>query len=302
MAKRLKRGEAGAAGARRVLRRETAKAVQSLRTNVLRAEAIHDARKRLKKARAALRLVRAALSRDQYRRENRLLRDAARPLSEIRDAEVLIETLASLARRARGRHRRAFAVLRGRLEGERRALQRRFHDDAVARAVRKQMARSRKRAQDFPGHGGWSVLGRGLERVYRAGHEGYAAARKESTTENLHECRKQTKYLWHQLELLESIRPRPMRRLARTAHTLSDHLGDDHDLAVLRDKLEAARPALPRGALRGMERMVGERRGTLQRQAFAIAERLYREPPARFVARIERRWHRWRSARVSRAG
>src|SRR6201999_1755839 len=49
------------------------------------AEAIHGARKDLKKARAALRLVREELGEDIFKRENVALRDAARLLSASRD-------------------------------------------------------------------------------------------------------------------------------------------------------------------------------------------------------------------------
>jgi CHAD domain-containing protein len=102
MASRLKRSESGLAGVRRMLRQETKRALRAIDSGrAPRGEAIHDARKRLKKARAALRLARAALPGDEYRRENDTLRDAARPLSEVRDAEVLIDTLDGLARRQR---------------------------------------------------------------------------------------------------------------------------------------------------------------------------------------------------------
>ena len=60
---------------------------------------IHGARKALKRARATLKLARDALPRHSYRVDNSTLRDAARPLSEVRDARVLIESLDDLAAR-----------------------------------------------------------------------------------------------------------------------------------------------------------------------------------------------------------
>src|SRR4051794_33019488 len=53
------------------------------------AEAVHTARRRLKEARAAVRLVRDALGRKTFDEANAVLRDAARPLSAVRDAQVL---------------------------------------------------------------------------------------------------------------------------------------------------------------------------------------------------------------------
>ena len=51
-------------------------------------ERAHDARKQLKQARAVLRLLRAELGDTVYRRENRVLRDASRTISPLRDAKA----------------------------------------------------------------------------------------------------------------------------------------------------------------------------------------------------------------------
>src|SRR5262249_13448651 len=56
-------------------------------------EMVHEARKGLKRLRAMLRLVRPAIGRKVYRSESITFRDAARPLSEVRDAKILVETL-----------------------------------------------------------------------------------------------------------------------------------------------------------------------------------------------------------------
>lgn len=95
----LKRSESGFAGVRRMLRRETKRALQAIDSaHAPRGEAIHDARKRLKKARAALRLARLGLSKSEYRRENDTLRDAARPLSEVRDRRAAVRSCGGVAK------------------------------------------------------------------------------------------------------------------------------------------------------------------------------------------------------------
>src|SRR5215218_10746502 len=66
-------------------------------------KAVHEARKHLKKTRALLRLVRPALGRKAYRRENDALRDAGLALSGTRDADVRVATAAALAEHAAGR-------------------------------------------------------------------------------------------------------------------------------------------------------------------------------------------------------
>jgi len=302
MAPRLRRSESGVAGVQRMLRRETKRAVRAMGSgHAPRGEAIHDARKRLKKARAALRLARTALSKDEYRWENDTLRDAARPLSEVRDAQALIDTLDDLARRGTPAQRQTFRTIRARLTAAGRTLRRRqFREKNILPAIREVVRHVRNRASHWPTGGGWSVLSRGLERVYRAGRDSYQTVRKEASNENLHECRKQAKYLWHQLQLLEAVRPGRMKRLERGAHALSGRLGDDHDLAVLRDKIEAARLMLPQGALSWIEPIIESRRSELQRDALALAHRLYSAAPSRFVGRVGADWHAWRSRRKPR--
>src|SRR5262249_40905727 len=88
-------------------------------------------------------------------------------------------------------------------------------------------------------HKGWRALEGGLKRVYAQGRDALEASAADATTENLHEWRKQGKYLWHQLQLLEPVWPETMKELADQSHHLTQLLGDNHDLAVLRDTVTA---------------------------------------------------------------
>jgi hypothetical protein len=56
-------------------------------------EAVHNARKCMKKIRALLRLVRKGIDPAVHKRENAYYRDISRHLSELRDSAVKIETL-----------------------------------------------------------------------------------------------------------------------------------------------------------------------------------------------------------------
>jgi hypothetical protein len=61
----------------RVRREQLDAAAESLHDGDDPIEAIHDARKRIKKTRALLRLARPGLRKAEYRRRNRALRDSA---------------------------------------------------------------------------------------------------------------------------------------------------------------------------------------------------------------------------------
>ena len=101
MALQLKRKESLEEGVHRVIEERVTEAAHELRSRRARGETIHTARKRLKEARAILRLVRDELGESTFDRENRSYRNAARPLSELRDTEAIAQAFARLCARIR---------------------------------------------------------------------------------------------------------------------------------------------------------------------------------------------------------
>src|SRR5215211_5264719 len=114
-------GEPVGAGIKRVVVARVDDAVAILRgeAGAGPAEAVHEARKDIKKTRSALRLVRDAVGDDVWRLENDHYRDCARKLSAFRDAEILVEALDALGERPSVRERSA--RLRDELDRENRA-------------------------------------------------------------------------------------------------------------------------------------------------------------------------------------
>jgi CHAD domain-containing protein len=92
----------------RVRREQLEGAAESLEGGEDPVEAIHDARKRIKKTRALLRLARPGLTRMAYRRRSRALRGTGRGMSGTRDADVLVETVDLLAARFVGQYPKTF--------------------------------------------------------------------------------------------------------------------------------------------------------------------------------------------------
>ncbi len=273
----------------REIRSEIAKALAGLSDQwPVPDEAVHDARKRLKKARAGLRLVRDATSRRAFRRENLALRDAARPLSEVRDTKVLIAALDGLEARLTPPERRAIERLRGRLVGNQlRARRRLLGDKDSLKPILDALASARKRInlQELRDDG-WPALEPGVRRVYRSGRVALAAAREDPTIETLHEWRKQVKYLWHQLQMLELIQPRWIRSRGNQTHQLADYLGEDHDLAILAQRLQRARRGGQSDALERVAKRIDRKRAGLQGQAMKLGTVLYGERPRKFAKRL----------------
>ena len=98
MTYRLKADESVPQGIKRIATKQIEKAISVLSaTDELGVdEAVHQARKRLKKIRAVVRLVRDRLNKDNYKQENARFRNLGRALASLRDAKVRIKTLDNL--------------------------------------------------------------------------------------------------------------------------------------------------------------------------------------------------------------
>jgi CHAD domain-containing protein len=299
MAFRLKADKPVGKGVKRVVRRQLDRALDRLRSKGGGDEAVHDARKSFKKVRAVLRLVRDEIGAKAYRRENRRFREAARPLTEVRDAKALVEALDRLAEQSPdGAGAGSLAETRKALQSERRAVRRRvLRDERAVPPVVSEVKAARDRVRDWSvPHKGWSALSGGVKRTYKRGRRALAAAGNEPTPEALHEWRKQAKYLWHQLQLLEPVWPGVMNELAREVEALADLLGDDHDLVVLRERLAASPAAFGgKARLEKLLALIDRRRGELAEQAFALGRRLYADKPKEFTNRLRDYWKAWRA-------
>jgi hypothetical protein len=162
--------------------------------------------------------------------------------------------------------------------------------------VRQTLRQVRSRSDDWQvGRRGWSVIGAGLKRTYSSARDALKRARVSRTDEDLHEWRKQTKYFWHELQMIEPIWPGPLGKLVDESHKLADLLGDDHDLAVLRIRALEARQAFPTKASHdAFLALIGRCRMGLQEKAIDLGERLYDEKPAAFTTRLSKYWRDWR--------
>lgn len=248
-------------------------------------DVVYDVRKRCRRVRALLRLVRAEVGEDVYSRENGALGDAARALSDVRDAAAMVQVhdaLVDAGGIAPPGFRDELVERHQRLRDEL------LSGDAVPR-VREKVSAVLARVETWPVDTvDWSALGAGIERVYRRGREAMAAADDDPTIEGFHHWRKRVKYLGHQLALLEDLWPEVMSASVESAQALTSTLGDAHDLAVLRDALVEAGVDPEREA--DLLELIDSRRHLFRARARPIGLRLYAEKPSRFVARLGRYW------------
>jgi len=250
-----------------------------------RAAAVHGARKSVKKTRALLRLARPGLPGDVYRDEQDALRAAGRLLSGARDADVLGATVDALAERFAGRLpapqfnglRRA-VVTQARADG---AEDRSEEAIAALRAIAARLAALPLDDVDA------AALRKGAVRVQRAGAKRCKAARKAGGGDPLHELRKRAKDRWYHERLLRDGWPAIGKAYAGEADRLGELLGDEHDLAVLDERLALRSDELrTRADLDVVRALIAERRAELAAEALALGRRLYGEKPKAYGRRL----------------
>lgn len=240
---------------------------------------VHDTRKRIKRARAALALLRPALTEQTFADCDGQLRAAGRTLASMRDATVVARSEARMRKRAGLPVAAARARRPATVDPER---AREAHAHLLAAADR--LSRTRVIG------GGWGRLGPGVRAVYRRGRRRRPEAAARPSTERLHAWRRHVKRLWHALELFEAVHPARIGLAIADARRLSQALGEDHDLAMLAGQIRRRRPRTPDDDV--VLRAIADRRARLTRRALALGERVYDERARAFERRLHADWKR----------
>ncbi len=295
----LKLEEGVGSGIRRVVTERIEAARDELaRPAAQRHEGVHEARKRFKEIRAVLRLMREPLG-QRYAEENAWFRDAGRRLAAARDAQALLETWDKLdqvcPRRLAGS---AMVQCRERLEARlARVSAAELEDSAAIEQVRDDLLQAAERlaAWPLPDGGGFSLLAAGWKRAYRQGRRRLKEAYRQRSDEAFHEWRKRIKDHWYHTKLLQPVWVDEMQTRRSALKALSELVGDDHDLAVLRATL-AAEPELFGAAAtrRRIDSLAIQRQQALRGEAQALGRRLYAERPAAHLERLQAYWKAWR--------
>jgi CYTH domain-containing protein/CHAD domain-containing protein len=294
---RLREDEDAATGMRRVILGRLEKAAERLRETGeegdAHAEAVHGARKDLKKARAGLRLIREDLG-EQYKWENRALRDAARLLSASRDAEVKLETLDALVAGAGDAPPAATTLWREALSADRDRIVGGGEGDQAGAALAAIEEVTARAPEWRIHHDGWKLIAPGLDTAYSEGREAFGALGDSPSFEAVHDLRKRGKDLWYQVRLLRDAWEPVLDATAAELHDFTDLLGDHHDLAVLAEDL-AERPQVAAAQQETLRALIEARQAELLGEARIAGERIYAEKPKAFGRRLHAYWRAWRN-------
>jgi len=281
MAFHFKRKESLEEAVRRLSRNRVECALAALRSDD-KLEGIHRVRMEIKKLRAILRLVRKEVGGKFYDRATRALRAAANCLAGLRDAHVTLKAFNELTAHFKKQ-------LPPQPFGEIKRLLRQRCEKAAGRYQGQSLFRSvgrilRTVQRLFDGvrirDDGWQALCPGVNWSYRRGRCCKMLVLAEASPENFHEWRKRVKDLWYQVRLLRPIWPEEMCAMACELKALSELLGDDHDLVLLKQALVEHRSNVEEAAALGG--LIALRQKELRPAALVLGARFYAEKPAVF--------------------
>jgi CHAD domain-containing protein len=287
MSYQLQRDETLGDGLRRICRKQVELAL-AIATGKKETEdtPVHETRKHLKKARAALRLVRKEIGRGLFKRQDHCLRDIGRLISDIRDAEVRLQTVRQLQSIARRQKRRRYEKVEEVLVLEMENFIAAFAE-WQAQAV-PMLERVREDIDNWPvEHFDHQQFRRSVQETYKRGRNALADAKRNPTAECFHVFRTEAKQLWYQLRILRPVNPVVLKELTDELNSLGDLLGRAHDLSFLGERLrqESGRSAWQREG-HELLAVIEASQSDLQRGAADLAERFYAERPRNLGARI----------------
>lgn len=263
---------------------------------------IHEIRKTYKKIRALLRYFKQSLDKDKYKKHNQFFRDSARHISQIRDSFVQVETFEALAEKYKEDLNQEYCEI------VRQELNKTYgvhkcsstSDATITQEIKKHLKQSRKLIKAWPSpKDDQEILESGLRKLYKTGKKYLKLCHQEPTSEHFHELRKQVKYLWYQISIFRPCFPELINRIASLFHELSNLLGTEHDLHILRQAITRMSDPSNQGILgypdldcqrEQLFTKIATWQSEIQSEALRLGDRLLIESPSEFSQRFFNYW------------
>ena len=126
--------------------------------------------------------------------------------------------------------------------------------------------------------------------MYRQGIKYLEASQKDQDMHMLHDMRKRMKYLWYQIEILKPIYPGLLKAFASSLESISEKLGNYHDLAVLSEFLSENGSGLENTVRDTLREACEFKKTAMLPEIFRQAEAIYTEEPDALIQRLEGYW------------
>ena len=277
---------------RRVAFAELDLAHGSLSTPPDRQSGVHSARKCLKRLRSLLLLARPGMPEPAFTTLTERLGTIARGLAAARDAQALIDAIDKLDRETpSGPGQGPIHSLRAWLQKRRHAAEQNLERSAASDAMRGLL-------ELRPAFAGLAVypddfrsLADGLRCCYRSTRKSFQHAFATDRDEDLHEWRKGVQHHWRQMQLLAPCWPSELTARVEAARSLSQLLGDDHDISMLCRLVST--PTMTFGSpdeTADFLKRCRKRQKALRKEAGTQGELLFAERSRPFAERIEAYW------------
>ncbi len=287
----VQRGEAVSDEIRRVIEGRIETAIAHIDGGMDSHETVHEVRKRCKEVRAALRLVRPVLP--MFNEENAHYRDAARCLSEIRDAQAAVEVYDERVRPVATDGPLDSATLddvRAELVERRDAVATQSIVETQLKNVRDDLTEGRERVSELLVTGdGYEAVAGGLAKSYRRARDALENAYDGPDFEAFHEWRKRIGYHRDHIGLLADSWEGPMAARRAELQTLAELVGDETDLAEFTATIHDEE-LFDQDTREALEAVIDGRRSELRRRARPLGERLFAETAEQIAARFEQYW------------
>jgi len=285
---RLKLREPLPDGLKRVCREQIESAFKLCRNpSKQRGVTVHEVRKHLKKLRAAMRLAIGEVGKSQHAREDRSVRKIGRLVSDLRDAQVRLQTLIQLRDETAKRPEDSrFPRIEELLSLERESFSAAFagwQKQAIPQLERVKARLLKWPLEDLT----WKQICGTVGKIYKRGQHCLVKTIDNPEPENFHAWRKRVKDLWYQLRILQPLNRVVLEEMAHDAEVLGELLGREHDFDFLWARLEkeSGDEAL-RDELAQFEKLVRKRGKRLRTNALELGRHFYAEPAKAFAKRI----------------
>jgi len=277
---------------RRVAFAELELAHGALATPPERHSGVHNARKCLKRLRSLLLLAGPGMPEPAFAALYDRIAAIARGLAAARDAHALIDACDKLERETgAGPGLAPLQSLRAWLHKRRHAAEQNLERSAASDAMHSllELRPAFSGLAVYPDD--FAALANGLRRCYRATRKAFHHAIDTGREEDLHEWRKGVQHHWRQMQLLVPCWPQELSARVETAKSLSQILGDDHDISLL-GKIVST-PTMTFGSsdeTGAFLKRCRKRQRALRKEARAEGERLFAERARPFAERIQVYW------------
>jgi CHAD domain-containing protein len=246
------------------------------------ATAVHDSRKALRRARAALSLFADALPNSERRAVTAALKLSRRALSVARDHAVAPHTLAQLAIDGPLRDT-ANAVLTNAADAMPPLAE-------IKRALAESAARAASQAQALdaalPQKLEWKTIASGVSEVYARARRARREAKDDTAA--FHTWRRRSKELVYQLDLLRSYAGSRVAELYAEVDDVTDMLSPAVDLIMVREFVRTYAQGVAPDAIDALVDAIDDQIADLMKRARKAGRDLYDDKPNKFAKRLSK--------------